>query len=177
MKKFIYGSIGCLTLFFMSFGAYAQKTPDLSDPEVASAAVVANQSDISFAKVALERSSNSAVREFANTMVKDHSSVIKQAVALVTKLGVTPKDNAVSKSLKKQEGDAVKNLKSVSKKDFDKTYIDHEVAYHKAVINAVEKVLIPDSSNKQLKDLLQGVVPILKTHLAHAEKIQREISK
>lgn len=177
MKKFIYASIGCVTLFFMSFGAYAQDTPDLSDPEVASAAVVANQSDISYAKVALKRSSNSDIREFANTMVKDHSSVIKQAVTLVTKLGVTPKDNAMSKSLEDQAKSTVKKLKAVSKKDFDKTYIDNEVAYHKAVIGAVEDVLIPDSDNKQLKDLLQGVLPILKTHLKHAESVQQKVSK
>lgn len=177
MKTFIYGSIGCLALFFLPFSTYAQDTPELTDPEVASAAVAANQSDISFAKVALKRSSNSDIREFANTMVKDHSSVIKQAVALVTKLGVTPKENAVSKSLEDQAKSTVKKLESVSKKDFDKTYIDNEVAYHKAVISAVEEVLIPNSDNKQLKDLLQGVLPILKTHLKHAESVQQKVSK
>lgn len=176
MKTFIYGSIGCLMLFFLSSGTYAQNAPKLSDPEVASAAVVANQSDINFAKIALKRSNNSAVREFANTMVKDHSSVIKQAVALVKKLGVTPKDNAVSKSLETQQKNTVKKLKTIPKKDFDKTYIDNEVAYHKAVINAVEKVLVPNSDNKQLKDLLQGVVPVLKTHLKHAENVQQKTS-
>lgn len=177
MKNLIYGSIGCLALLLLPFNTYAQDTPYLSDPEVASAAVAANQGDISFAKVALERSKNSDIREFANTMVKDHSSVIKQAVALVTKLGVTPKGNAVTKSLDDQAKSTVKKLKSVSQKDFDKTYIDNEVAYHKAVISAVKDVLVPDSSNKELKDLLQGVVPILETHLKHAESVQQKISK
>jgi putative membrane protein len=78
---------------------FAQKAPKLTDPEIASVAVVANQIDIDYAAIAKKRTKNSDVLRFAETMAKDHQSVIDQAVALVTKLGVTPKDNAVSQSL------------------------------------------------------------------------------
>ena len=64
-------------------------------------------------------------------------------------------------------------LRSKSNKDFDKAYIDNEVGYHKAVIAAVEGLLIPEAENKELKELLQAVVPALKTHLAHAEMVQK----
>ena len=60
---------------------------------------------------------------------------------------------------------------------FNKAYIDNEVAYHKAAINEVENVLIPNSSNKELKTLLQSAVPLFKTHLAHAEMVQKEFNK
>ena len=60
-----------------------------------------------------------------------------------------------------------------SAKDFDKAYIDNEVSYHKAVIGAVEDLLIPETENAELKELLQNVVPALKTHLAHAEMVQK----
>lgn len=78
---------------------FAQQNPKLSDPEIASVAVVANQNDIGFAEIAKKKSKNSDVLKFAETMAADHKSVIDQAVALVTKLGVTPKDNAVSQKL------------------------------------------------------------------------------
>src|SRR4051794_14793939 len=77
----------------------AQQNPKLSDPEVASVAVVANQIDISYADIAKEKSKNSDVLKFAETMKNDHTAVISQASALVKKLGVTPKDNAVSQQL------------------------------------------------------------------------------
>jgi putative membrane protein len=64
-------------------------------------------------------------------------------------------------------------LLSKSAKDFDKAYIDNEVAYHKAVISAVEGLLIPETENAELKGLLENVVPALKTHLEHAQMVQK----
>ena len=60
---------------------------------------------------------------------------------------------------------------------FNKAYIDNEVAYHKAAINEVENVLIPEAANSQLKSLLQSALPLFKTHLAHAEMVQKEFNK
>jgi putative membrane protein len=47
------------------------------------------------------------------------------------------------------------------------------VIYHKAVISAVETVLIPETENIELKNLLQAVLPALRAHLAHAEMLQK----
>ncbi len=107
-------------------------------------------------------------------MTDDHTAVIKQAVALVTKLGVTPKDNAVSQKLLNDAEKTKKTLLSKSAKTFDKAYIDNEISYHKAVISAIEGLLIPQSQNAELKKLLQDVVPALKAHLAHAEMVQKK---
>jgi putative membrane protein len=106
-------------------------------------------------------------------MTNDHKAVIGQASALVKKLGVTPKDNAVSQKLLADAEKTKKELRSKSGKAFSKAYIDNEVAYHKAVISAVEGLLIPESENAELKSLLQNVVPALKTHLEHAEMVQK----
>ncbi len=153
-----------------------QKTPKLSDAEIASVAVVANQIDINYATIAKEKSKDSDVLKFAATMMNDHKAVIEQAVALVKKLGITPKDNAVSQQLLSGAEKTKKMLHSKSGKDFNKAYIDNEVAYHKAVISTVETLLIPESKNKELKQLLQSIVPALKTHLEHAQMVQKMYS-
>lgn len=153
--------------------AYAQKPTKLTDPEIASAAVVANQGDIGFAKIAEEKSKNTEVLKFAKLMATDHQSVIDQAVALVTKLNVTPKDNALSKKLTADAAKTRKMLLSQSAKTFDKAYVDNEVAYHKGVISAIETVLVPQSTNPELKSLLENVIPTFKAHLAHAEMVQK----
>jgi putative membrane protein len=155
--------------------AFAQNTQKLSDAEIASVAVVANQNDIDFAKIAKQKSHDSSVLEFANTMIADHQSVIDMAVALVTKLKVTPKDNTVSKKYLADAKETMKMLSSKSDKAFDKAYVDNEVSYHKAVITAVKTVLIPQSQNGELKALLQKVVPILDKHLEHAQMLQKQI--
>jgi putative membrane protein len=129
--------------------------------DVAFVAVTANKIDIGYAEIAKKKSKNAAVLKFANTMAADHKAVLNQAVALVTKLKVTPKDNAVSKQLLSDAEKTKKKLNSLSGKAFDKAYIDNEVAYHKAVISAIEGLLIPESENAELKKLLLNQNAIL----------------
>ena len=160
---------------FITTASFSQESPTLTDPEVASVAVVANQIDISYAEIAVKKSKNKKVLDFANRMITDHNAVIKQAVALVTKLSVTPKDNAVSQSLLEGAEKTKKMLHKASRRKFDKLYIDNEVAYHKAVIAAVKDLLIPESDNAELKTLLETVLPALEAHLEHAEMVQKKL--
>ncbi len=166
-----------LLLAVLSVPVVAQETPKLTDAEIASVAVTANQIDIEYAQIAQKKSKNADVLKFAETMAKDHQSVIDQAVALATKLGVTPKDNATTKSFLAGAVKTKAMLNSKNGNAFNKAYIDNEVAYHKAAINEVENVLIPDATNSELKSLLQSALPIFKTHLAHAEMVQKQFSK
>ncbi len=164
-----------LAVALMSSAIYAQDdAPKLTDPEIASVAVTANQIDVNYGEIALEKSNNKDVKHFAKTMMNDHKNIIKQAVDLATKLGVTPKDNSVTQSLLKGEKETSAKLRKLKGKAFDKAYIDNEVAYHKAVINAVKTLLIPQAKNEQLKDLLVKVMPLLEHHLEMAEKVQAE---
>ena len=96
-------------------------------------AVTANSIDVDLAKLAQSRTGNPDVKQFATTMITDHSAVNAQATALATKLGVTPKDNAVSQSLLKGAAEARAAIEPLKGKAFDKAYIDREVAYHEAV--------------------------------------------
>jgi len=161
-------------LIFSTINLAAQ-TPVLSDTDIAHVGVAANQIDIEYAKIALKRSKNKSVRAFAETMSNDHTSVIAQASELVTKLGVTPTDNAVSKSLNSDAALKRKELKAVGKEGFDKAYIENEVIYHQAVIDAVKNLLIPQTQNPELKALLEGIVPALETHLKHAKMVKDEL--
>lgn len=174
-KMLITGIVISFLLF--SVPVHAQKNTKLTDAEIASVAVTANQIDIEYAQIAKKKTKNTDVLKFAETMAKDHQSVISQAVALVTKLGVTPKDNATTKSFLEGATKTKAMLNSKKGNAFNKAYIDNEVAYHKAAINEVENVLIPDATNSELKNLLQSALPLFKTHLEHAEMVQKEFNK
>jgi putative membrane protein len=178
MKKVIniFSAVIMMTAALHTGSSFGQ-TPKLTDPEIASVAVTANQIDINFANLAKEKSKNADILKFATTMIADHQSVIDQAVALVKKLGVTPMDNDVSKKLNADAEKTKKSLQAESGDAFNKAYINNEVSYHKAVIETVQNVLIPQSQNAELKALLEKVLPILKTHLEHAEMVQKMFSK
>lgn len=164
-----------LALGFSSTAHAQDSAPDLSDPEVAHVAVTANSIDIELARFAQPRLRSEAVRKFAVTMVTDHSAVNEQAVALATKLGVTPKDNAVSQSLLKGAAEARASLKQSKGAAFDRAYVSREVGYHQAVLDALDGLLIPTTSNEELKKLLVNVRPAFAAHLAHAKQLQSSL--
>ena len=145
--------------------------PDLSDPEVAHVAVTANSIDIDLARLAVVRAKNSDVTQFAATMITDHGAVNAQATALANRLGVTPKDNAVSRSLLDGAHTARAGLEKLHGRAFDRAYMTREVAYHQAVLDALDSLLIPTTDNADLKALLQQVRPAVAAHLAHARAI------
>jgi putative membrane protein len=142
-----------------------------SDPQIAHIAYTAGDLDIKAAKIALEKSKNKEVRAFADNMVKDHTAVNDQALALVKKLNVAPEDNGTSKSLTKQADEKRAELTKLSGAAFDKAYVDNEVAYHKTVNDALSTTLIPSASNAELKSFLQTGLKIFQGHEQHAEHL------
>ena len=147
----------------------------MDDAQIASIVVTANQVDIDAGKLASAMGSNAEVKKFGEQMATDHAGVNKQAVELVTKLKVTPKDNPTSTSLKDGGAANVASLKKLSGAAFDKAYIDHEVAYHQQVLDAIDKTLIPSASNQELKALLVKVRPAFVAHLEHAKMVQSSL--
>ena len=155
----------------------AAAAPAINDAQIAHIAVTADAVDSAAGELAKKKGSTKAVKSFGQTMVTDHGGVNKQAVALVTKLHVTPEDNDTSKQLK-AGGDAnLAKLETLSGAAFDKAYIDNEVAYHQAVLDALDKTLIPNAKNAELKGLLEKVRPAFVAHLEHAKSVQATLSK
>ncbi|AHF14343.1 DUF4142 domain-containing protein [Niabella soli] len=168
-------SAALMSALLLPLSSFAQNAPKLTDPEIASVAVTANQIDVNYATIAQRKSKDAAVLNFAKTMKTDHLGVIAMATKLVQKLHVTPRTNAVTKSLLEGEKKTKATLNSKAGKAFNKAYIDNEVVYHEAVINAVENVLIPQAQNAELKALLTNILPALRTHLEHAKMVQKEL--
>ncbi len=148
-----------------------------SDPQIAGIVVTANQIDIDAGKIAKSKSKNKEVKDFAQQMITDHNAVNQQAGALAKKLGVTPEDSETSNSLKKGAADNIASLKTLKGAQFDKAYVEHEVAYHQAVLDAIDKLLIPSAQNAELKGLIIKVRPAIATHLDHAKHIRASLGK
>lgn len=149
----------------------------LTDAEIAMIVVVADTVDVDYGKLAVKTTSNQAVKEFAETMVRDHTAVNEKATALAKKLGVTPEASETSKNLKVGGEKQLAKLKALSGAAFDKAYVDNEVSYHEAVIGMLDKTLIPNTKNAELKSLLESGRPIFATHLEHAKMLQASLNK
>ena len=159
----------------LPLAAFAQGGP--TDPQIAGIVVTANSIDVEAGKLAKSRTKNKEVSQFAQQMITDHTAVNKQAGALAKKLKVKPADSDTSKSLKAGAADNIKTLKGLKGAAFDKAYVDHEVVYHQAVLDAIDKTLIPSAQNAELKDLIVKVRPAIAAHLEHAKMVQGDLAK
>ena len=146
-----------------------------TDAQIVGIVTTADQIDISYAKLALSKTNNKQVRDFAQQMITDHTSVQNSVNGIAAKLNVTPADSGTSNSLNAQAQQMMQKLQGLRGKAFEKAYIDNEVTYHQAVINATKTVLIPSAQNAELKSALEGATPLFEGHLQHAERVQSAI--
>jgi putative membrane protein len=150
-------------------------TQALTDASIADIAVTADAIDSAAGKFALEKSKTKAVRDFAQTMIRDHSAVNQKAVALAQRLGVEPSDNDVSKQLKDGADQAHDQLADLSGAEFDRAYMDREIAYHQSVLDALDNTLIPGAQNAEFKQFLTSVRPNFEAHLKRAKAVRADL--
>jgi putative membrane protein len=177
------GAVPAATNAKGSTDAGAETTPvtgaggQLTDTRIAAIAVTANKVDIEAGRLAMRKSRNVAVKNFASDMISDHTSANKQAAALAQKLGLSPEANDFSRSLAQGGQDNLANLKPLTGKEFDLAYAEHEVVYHQQVLAALKEKLIPSAQNAELKSLLESVRTLVAAHLDHAQELYESLSK
>jgi putative membrane protein len=144
----------------------------VTDAQIAGIVVSANQVDIDAGKLAQTMAASGEVKKFAERMVTDHTGVNKAAADLVTRLNVKPEPSETSKALEAGGEKHRAHLKTLKGAAFDTAYIEHEVTYHQQVLDALDKTLIPNAKNGELKALLVKVRPAFVAHLEHAKHLR-----
>lgn len=162
---------------FLAAGGAAAQDAALNDAQIAAITVAANQVDIDAGKLAKSRASNPEVKAFAEKMITDHTGVNKSAKDLAKKLKMKPEENKDSTGMKKQGKENLKKLKELKGADFDRAYIDQEVTFHQTVLDTIDKSLVPNAKNEELKALLDKVRPNIADHLEHARNLQASLGK
>jgi putative membrane protein len=168
----IFKALGIAAALLLAVPLAAQaQTPSINDAQIAHIAYTAGLIDVAAGKQALAKSHDRSVRGFAQEMVRDHTAVNDQALALVKKLGVTPQDNPTSQALNKDAAAKLKAYATLKGAAFDRAYLANEVAFHRTVNAALSATLIPNARNGELKSLLQTALKLFKDHQAHAEQL------
>jgi len=154
----------------------ASGDPALNDPTIVAIFDAANTWDVETGDLAIKRGKTANVREFGAMLARDHKAVRQQGRDLAAKLGVTPtppKDFAMATDHAK----AMKKLRSLHGAAFDRAFLAHEVAYHKAVIDAVTTTLLPALQNAEVKDLVTKVAPAFNAHMVKAQSLLDQYPK
>lgn len=154
----------------------AEAQARLTDLEMAHVAVTASDIDIAYAHLALALSDNATVRGFAETMIRDHSAVNGQVIALAKRLGVEAKDNAMSRQLLTDASRIKNEMSRLRDADFDRYYLKNELAYHRAVNGVVADQFIPNIQNPEVKQAFQAALRIFREHERHAASAAQSVA-
>jgi putative membrane protein len=156
-------------------GSSTSSTPTtLTDDQILYVLHSANLGEMEMARVAQKKAQNARVKRFASMMLKDHGEADTKGteVAKNARASLAPSD--VSNRL---ESDAKQMTASINAekagKEFDRTYIDAQVRAHRAVLDSIDRELLPSAKSTEVKDLLQTVRPKIEGHLREAQDIQK----
>lgn len=147
--------------------------PALDDAAIVGIFDIANTWDIETGSLAAKKATRKEVKDFGAMLARDHKVVQDSGRALATKLKVTPTPVSADFPLKVAHEAGMKKLQGLSGAAFDKAFLEHEVAYHKAVIEAVNKTLLPALKSEEVKALVLKVAPAFAAHQLAAEQLMK----
>lgn len=158
--------------------AVVAAAPDatLDDATIVAIFDAANTADIETGNLAAERGHSQEVRDFGEMLVHDHTMVRQQGRDLAARLDVTPTPPADDAGAR-AHAEAMAMLESKQGADFDRAFLEHEVKFHRDVIDAVQSTLLPAIENAELEALVVKVAPAFNAHMLAAENMGKQIAQ
>lgn len=178
MAKSIFITLLVLTI---SAGAQTGTSADVagtstsvsSDGQIAKVLLTVDESEVEKADIAIKKAKNKEVRDYAKMMVKHHRENKNQTKNLVK---FTDRDDtALSKSLKQDAKDAVKNLKKESQEGFDAAYIQSQIDMHQKSLDLLDASLIPNAKAESMRTHLLKTRETVSNHLTEAKNLKTKL--
>jgi len=129
-------------------------------------AVESNMYEIEAAKIAQEKASSADVKAFAKTMITDHTAMMNEMKPVITKAGKT-----APTELDQRRKGLLDNLRAAGANDFDKTYLDQQVAAHEETLTLLNGYA-ENGDNADLKAAASKAAPKVQAHLDKAKSLQ-----
>lgn len=170
--KVYFVAVATLASFAFTGIARAQ-TPN--DSQIAEIMKTANEAEIKAAKAAKSKATDAKVKDFAEHMIKDHEQNIKDEKNITKKQDIKLKNSDTAKSLKKDADQKLSDVKKAKGAEFDKAYIDMQVAMHQDLLNHLDQTFIPNAQNADFKAYLQTTREHVQQHLAKAQEVQASL--
>jgi putative membrane protein len=150
-------------------------SPALDDAAIVGIFDAANGWDISTGALAAKNASRSDIRDYGEMLATVHKAVQQQGRDLANKLGVKPTPVAKDFPLLVQHNDIMKRLGTLKGAAFDRAFLEHEIAYHNAVLDAVTTTFLPAIQNAELKKFVESLGPAFQAHMVKAQELLKSI--
>jgi putative membrane protein len=128
-----------------------------------------NQMEIRLGQVAQSRGSNSAVKQFGQRMVDDHTRLQNQLTAVVTNTGVS-----YTPTMDSRHQQLASRLERLSGADFDRAYMQAMIQTHQDAVNQFQ-AQSQSARSTQVRNLASGSLPLLQQHLSLALQVGSQV--
>jgi putative membrane protein len=132
-------------------------------------AAAGGAAEVDAAKLAQQKSSNSQVKEFAQTMIDDHTKANDQLKDIASKKGVAAEPDMTMADQEKQE------LNGLSGRAFDRKYAEMQVKDHEDTVKLFQDEA-KSGGDSDLKQFASSTLPTLEHHMQMAKQLQAEVS-
>jgi putative membrane protein len=130
-----------------------------------------DNNEIAAANLAIQKSSNPAVKDYANMMLKEHNDNLQNVTAIAKDLNVQIQDDKNTLALKDKGLKELNTLDGLKDVTFDKAYIKAMVDGHAKVLKAIDK-LSKKATNPKVKAFLADTRTHVVKHLDAAKKVE-----
>jgi putative membrane protein len=132
-------------------------------------AAMGDMYEIHAADIALERSNNDQIKELATMIKTDHTAASTKFKA--TAPAAAP-DVTMPTALDERRQGLIDNLRSASAADFNRVYLDQQIAAHQEAIT-LHRGFGDNNEAPALAAHAREVLPKIEAHLRHAEDLKK----
>ncbi|HWP43713.1 MAG TPA: DUF4142 domain-containing protein [Blastocatellia bacterium] len=140
------------------------------DSQFVTRAAMDNMAEVELGQLAVERASNTEVKEFGQLMVDDHTKALNDIKGLATQKNVT-----VPTALDQKHQATKDRLSKLSGAEFDKAFMYQMVKDHEAAVKLFERQS-NQGKDQALKEWAINTLPTLKNHLQMARDISAKLT-
>jgi putative membrane protein len=130
-------------------------------------AAVANTFEIQSSQIALQKTTNEQVKDFAHLMIKDHTRIGDELESITQKQNLQ-----LPKGLDSKSQSSLRQLQSQSGTRFGRTYSRMMLKGHQQALKLFQSYA-QNGDDKQFKEWAQQTLPTLQEHLRRAEAMER----
>lgn len=139
------------------------------DADFSTKAANMGMAEVGLGKLALQKTANPQIKEFATMMVSDHGKANTELMDIAKMKNITLPATVDADHQKKMD-----DLSKMTGKDFDKAYVDAMVDGHKKTLTLMQDES-KDGKDTELKAFAAKTAPVVQTHLEAINKIHNSM--
>ena len=145
---------------------------EVTPQSFATDAAAAGMAEVALSRLAIHKSSNVDVKQFAQMMINDHGSASAKLKSIAKQDGVklpsapTPEQKAVAKVLESKSGGA-----------FDAAYAAQMVKDHQKAVELFRQASEDPALDQNLRTFAEKTLPTLQHHLEAAQKLNDAVAR